>query len=295
MKMRKGIDDDHLTYLDAGRIAAGGRGRRRSPCTAAPPRSTTPARPTGTRSPRSSSALGHPGARQRRHLGGRRRAADDARRPAATASWSGAAASAGRGCSPTWPPRSTAGREPRAARRSARSRRSCAGTPSCWCVARRRARRGCTRLPQARRLVPQGLPGRLRAAPARWPWSTPGRAGRPARQARPGRAVPGRRALGQPRGRTNSPGKVVLPDGWLDDPRRRHRSRRAPSWTTPAADSPGSRERPDPGGGRPVRCSGSGAVAAAGDPVGELVHVDPVGAVSGLAESAIVTTFPPSR
>jgi hypothetical protein len=25
-------------------------------------------------------------------------------------------------------------------------------------------------------------------------------------------------ALGQPRGRTNSPGRVALPDGWLADP-----------------------------------------------------------------------------
>ena len=36
MKTRKGIDDDHLTYLDAGRIAAGGGCARRSRCTAAP-------------------------------------------------------------------------------------------------------------------------------------------------------------------------------------------------------------------------------------------------------------------
>ena len=50
MKTRKGIDDDHLTYLDAGRIAAGGRRAPRSRCTAAPSRRPTPARPTGTRS-----------------------------------------------------------------------------------------------------------------------------------------------------------------------------------------------------------------------------------------------------
>ena len=75
MKTRKGLDDDHLTYLDAGRIAQetgvaaialhgrtvaagllrrGRLGRDRRP-----------------RRPRR-----HPGARQRRHLGGRRRAAD---------------------------------------------------------------------------------------------------------------------------------------------------------------------------------------------------------------------------
>ena len=52
MKTRKGIDEDHLTYLDAGRIAAGVRAARRSPCTAAPWRRPTPARPTGTPSRR---------------------------------------------------------------------------------------------------------------------------------------------------------------------------------------------------------------------------------------------------
>ena len=44
-----------------------------------------------------------------------------------------------------------------------------------------------------------------------------GRAGRPARQARRRRAVPASTSLGQPRGRTNAPGKVALPDGWLAD------------------------------------------------------------------------------
>ena len=75
MKIRKGIDDDHLTYLDAGRIAAGRRRAPRSRCTAAPPPSATPARPTGTRSRGSKQHVDDPGARQRRHLGGRRRAA----------------------------------------------------------------------------------------------------------------------------------------------------------------------------------------------------------------------------
>ncbi|BAS08163.1 probable tRNA-dihydrouridine synthase [Arthrobacter sp. Hiyo4] len=50
IKMRKGIDDDHLTYLDAGRIARDA-GSPPSRFTAAPRRSSTPARPTGPRSP----------------------------------------------------------------------------------------------------------------------------------------------------------------------------------------------------------------------------------------------------
>lgn len=54
VKMRKGIDADHLSYLDAGRIAEA----EASPtwrCTVAPPPSTTPVRPTGRPSPTSSS------------------------------------------------------------------------------------------------------------------------------------------------------------------------------------------------------------------------------------------------
>lgn len=50
MKMRKGIDDDHMTYLDAGRIAVE-EGSPPSRCTVVPPPSTTAARRTGTRSP----------------------------------------------------------------------------------------------------------------------------------------------------------------------------------------------------------------------------------------------------
>ena len=41
MKTRKGLDDDHLTYLDAGRIAAGVRRAPPSRCTAAPSPSPT--------------------------------------------------------------------------------------------------------------------------------------------------------------------------------------------------------------------------------------------------------------
>ena len=113
MKTRKGIDDDHLTYLDAGRIAAGVRRR-------------------GDRAAR---AHGDPGLLRRRRLGRDRRASSStstsrcsatatsgrpptrcgwSSRPAPTASSSAAAASAGRGCSATWPPPSPG--EPRSRR-----------------------------------------------------------------------------------------------------------------------------------------------------------------------------------
>lgn len=50
IKMRKGIDDDHLTYLDAAASPAM-PGLPPSRSTAARPHSSTPARPTGQRSP----------------------------------------------------------------------------------------------------------------------------------------------------------------------------------------------------------------------------------------------------
>ena len=109
VKMRKGIDDDHLTYLEAGLAAqdAGVAAVALHARTAAQRYSGTAdwdAIATPQAGPR------HPGARQRRHLGGRRRAADGRAHRRATAWWSGAAAWAGRGSSPTWRPRSTAGR-----------------------------------------------------------------------------------------------------------------------------------------------------------------------------------------
>ena len=109
MKTRKGLDDDHLTYLDAGRIAqeSGVAAIALHGRTVAQAYSgeadwdaiATPGRPRR-----------HPGPRQRRHLGGRRRGphgrADRRgrrrRRPRLPR--------AGRGCSATWPPRSPASR-----------------------------------------------------------------------------------------------------------------------------------------------------------------------------------------
>ena len=54
MKMRMGIDDEHLTYLDAGRIAED-EGVAAVALHGRPRRRPTPARPTGPRSPGSRS------------------------------------------------------------------------------------------------------------------------------------------------------------------------------------------------------------------------------------------------
>ena len=75
MKTRKGIDDDHLTYLDAGRIAED------SGCAAIALHGRTVAQPYSGEADWDAIAalvdhVEHPGARQRRHLGGRRRAPD---------------------------------------------------------------------------------------------------------------------------------------------------------------------------------------------------------------------------
>ena len=133
-----------------------------------------------------------------------------------------------------------AGRPERAAaRRSARSPRRCAGTPSCWSswLRRRRAR-------TAAATSASTSPGTSRASrsaascAARWrmvdslaelddllgkldpaepfPVDDPRPAARPDQLARQGR--PAGRLAGQPR--------------------RRHRARAAPSWTTPAAEPP---------------------------------------------------------
>ena len=75
VKMRVGIDAEHVTYREAGlraqdagvaHVALHGR---------TAPSSSTAARPTGRTIAELVDAARHPGARQRRHLGGRRRAA----------------------------------------------------------------------------------------------------------------------------------------------------------------------------------------------------------------------------
>ena len=129
MKTRKGIDDDHLTYLDAGRIAQDTGLRRDRPARAH--RRAALLRPRRLGLDRRAQGRGrHPGARQRRHLGGRRRAphgrADRLRRRRRRARLPGPAVAV---------PRSRGGVQRRDGRRAADPRRgrpaSCAATPSC--------------------------------------------------------------------------------------------------------------------------------------------------------------------
>ena len=75
---------------------------------------------------------------------------------------------------------------------------------------------GHPRRPQAHRLVPQGLRGGLGDPPPARARREPGRAGRAARHPRPEQEFPAD-AEG-PRGRQGSPGRVVLPERWLHDP-----------------------------------------------------------------------------
>ena len=119
------------------------------------------------------------------------------------------------------PRRRLRGGEPaRRCRPCARWPRSCTGTPSCSSAGAGRAAR-LHRLPQARRLVPQGVLGGLRRPPGAGDGQRPRRAGRPARPASTDQPYPVA-VLGAPRGRTSPPRPVALPEGWLadrDDPR----------------------------------------------------------------------------
>ena len=190
VKMRVGIDADHHTFREAGAAGPGRRGRARRP--ARPHRAGVlrRARRLGPHR-RAGRPARHPGARQRGHLGGRRRGPhgprDRLRR--------------GRG-GPGLPRPALAVRRPR--RRLPRQLRAGASGAAhrrghdaparhaAGRLARRAARRH--RVPQARRLVPQGLRGRRRAALGAGADLVAGRARRPARRARPRPALPRRRA-----------------------------------------------------------------------------------------------------
>ena len=128
MKMRKGIDDDHLTYLDAGRIAV-----EEGVAAIALHGRTAVQHYGGTADWEAIARLKEarardPGARQRRHLERRRRAADDGRdrvrRGRRRARLPGAAVAV----RATWRPCSTGGDERVRAAGWARSPRSWTGT-----------------------------------------------------------------------------------------------------------------------------------------------------------------------
>ena len=217
IKMRKGIDDDHLTYLDAGRIAV------EEGVTAVALHGRTAAQHYG------GTADWDAIARLKEHvpeipvLGngdiwcGGRRAADDARDRLRRRGRRAAAAWAGRGCSATWSAAFEGARTRQAARRCARSRPSCVRhADAARGVDRRRGARR-DRLPQARGLVPQGLLGRLRDAQAARGHLLAGRAGRAAGTSWTSTSR-GRTGADGPRGRTSGNNRVVLPDGWLKDP-----------------------------------------------------------------------------
>ena len=92
----------------------------------------------------------------------------------------------------------------------------------------RRRGRGLPRHPQAHRLVPQGLPGRRRAAPRARDASSPRASWTTCSRTLDCDApCPGDAAEGQ-RGRAGTPKRPALPEGWLDIARaRRRRPQRA--------------------------------------------------------------------
>ena len=214
VKLRMGVDDRHLTYLEAGRHRRGRGGGRRHPPRPDRRAALLRCRPTGGPSP-SSRPRSPPSRCSATATCGRRPTPWPWwRPPGATAWWWAGAAWGGRGSSGTWPPPSPAARYP--------------PPPDLGeIVAMMRAhaellgrdlRRGPRDppVPQARRLVPDRLPGRVRRSAARWPW--------PRRWPRctgcsTGSTAPGLppEALRMARGHTNGPRPVRLPAGWLDD------------------------------------------------------------------------------
>ena len=216
VKMRMGIDDRLLTFLDAGRIAEDegaaavalhARTAAQRYAGAADWDAIAELKAAVTTVP----VLGNGDIWEAADA-----LRDDGARPGATASSSAAAASGGRGCSASWRPRSPGRRPPTRRRLSARSWRSCAPRRAARRVSTA-SDRGCGRLPQARGWYLTGYPvGGERPAPAR-PWSDPRRAGRSSSTSSTARWSTSRAPRPLPRGHTDGPRPVALPEGWLDD------------------------------------------------------------------------------
>ena len=254
VKMRKGIDDDHLTYLEAGLTA-----ERAGVAAVALHGRTAVAGLLGRgRLDRDRPAQGdredHPGARQRRHLVGRGRRADDPARPGATAS-SSAAGCLGRPWLFTDLAAAFAGTPAPGRADARRGDRDDAPAHRVPHRLLRRRVQGLPRHPQAHRLVPQGIPGRLDGAP-------PARAGRLAGRARPpdrddgrptppGRATPPRASAGEPARRAASRCPTAGSTAASSARRTARRSPR-PSSPSPAAD-PGRLLDPVRNGEDPLR------------------------------------------
>ena len=211
VKMRKGIDADHLTYLEAGRIAegAGVASIALHARTAAEFYSGTP---TGRRS-RSSRRPSRASRCSATATSGRptTRCAWSPR-PAATASSSAAAASAVRGCSATWPrrSRSASGRDERVApdARPGRSPRFPAPRRAARRVLRRRGRRrGCRDIRKHVAWYFKGYPVGGETACRLATVDTLAADRRPARAARRTSSIPGR----QPRASAAAPAARSVP------------------------------------------------------------------------------------
>ena len=217
IKMRKGIDDDHLTYLEAGKAAEGRRGRLDR--AARPHRGRVLLRPGRLVGHRDAEETHHgrAGARQRRHLVGGRRAPHGRRdrlrrrrrrsrlpRPPVAVRRPGGGV----------PRRRAARREPHP--RRGRRRRSDA-TPSCSIeFFEGDEERACRDIRKHVAWYFKGYPvgGDVRASLAavveRWRRSTTCSARSTATQPYPGVDAEG------PRGRAGSPKRPSLPDRWLE-------------------------------------------------------------------------------
>ena len=215
VKMRKGIDDDHLTYLEAGRIAERAgvaavalHGRTASQAYSGEADWSAIARLKET--VRSVPVLGN----------GDIWSAEDAVRMVQETGCDGVVV--GRGClgRPWLFTDLAAAFAGTSARVRAHARRGDRHDAPAHRVPRRLLRRraqGLPRHPQAHRLVPQGFPSRVDACgtssrwSTRWSRSTGWLRGHGRRR----RRGPVEAAEGQ-RGRAGSPRRVALPDGWLE-------------------------------------------------------------------------------